>query len=201
MRMIENLGMQYATLNSKRKYPYAIYECPICGNNFRMRIRIHPTKSCGCLWRKKIKEANTKHGMHHTRLYRIWTDMRTRCSYKSHKSYYRYGGRGIRICNEWLKFESFMEWALSHGYKNNLTIDRIDNDGNYDPDNCRWATSSEQELNKKKTGEEGVCFISRSKKWRSSIKRNRITTYLGHFSTKEEAIKVRNLYMLKNNIK
>lgn len=91
---------------------------------------------------------NYKDGRKGTRLYRIWRNIKTRCLNTNNPSYKRYGGRGITVCNEWQNnFQAFKEWALSHGYAENLTIDRINNDGNYEPDNCRWITMKKQSMN------------------------------------------------------
>lgn len=88
----------------------------------------------------------------HPRLYRIWQSMKSRCYYKKNKCYSCYGGRGISICKEWLgSFNTFADWALSNGYKDNLSIDRIDVNGDYEPENCRWATNAEQQKNKRKS--------------------------------------------------
>ena len=92
---------------------------------------------------------NYKDGRKNTRLYRIWGNMKSRC-YNVHVTHYeRYGGRGIKVCDEWKNdFKAFYDWSMSNGYTDNLTIDRINNNGNYEPLNCRWVTVKEQSINR-----------------------------------------------------
>jgi hypothetical protein len=106
------------------------------------------TKSCGCL----KKELDWKHGMTGTRIYSIWVSMKMRC-FNEHDCHYKdYGNRGITVCEEWKNsFESFYDWSIANGYKDNLTIERIDVNGNYEPSNCKWITNKEQQRNKRNT--------------------------------------------------
>lgn len=102
---------------------------------------------------KKMRDNKGKfiktHGMYGTRLYHIWNGFRGRCLNPNNKDYKNYGGRGITICKEWNKSENFFKWALQNGYKDNLTLDRIDTNKSYSPNNCRWITSNEQQRNKR----------------------------------------------------
>lgn len=151
-----------------------------------------------------------KHGMSHTRLYQCWCSMKQRCNYKSGISYHRYGGRGITYYDEWNNFEPFMIWALQNGYKDDLTLDRIDNNGNYEPSNCRWATQHEQSMNKthlsNSTGFVGVRphyrKTSNGQKqldgYSAYVFRFGKEKYVGHALTAEDAAKIRNEYIRKN---
>lgn len=118
------------------------------------------TQSCGCIHKESVAKINASHGGSQTRLHRIWRGIKTRCYNPQSRVYRWYGARGITICDEWRdNFAAFQEWALSHGYAENLTIDRIDVDGNYCPENCQWLTRSENTKkmleNKKERKENG----------------------------------------------
>lgn len=89
------------------------------------------------------------HGMYGTRMNHIWANMRVRCNCKTNKDYPDYGGRGIRVCEEWDEFINFYKWAMSNGYDDSLSLDRIDVNGDYCPENCRWITMAEQQSNKR----------------------------------------------------
>ncbi len=110
------------------------------------------TRSCGCLRAEMVSDSFTKHGMSKTRLYRIWTKLKHRCYNPKNKSYKDYGGRGIAVCDEWLHdFKAFYDWAMANGYRDDLSIDRIDSDKGYSQDNCRWANSKGQVRNRRTT--------------------------------------------------
>ena len=120
-------------------------------------------KSCGC-------DKNIKHGMSKTRLYYIWNGMIQRCNFPHRKDYPCYGAKGISVCEAWKNdFMAFREWALSHGYAENLTIDRKDGNGNYEPSNCRWTDIKEQAFNRNPTRQyeymgETLCIRDLAKK-------------------------------------
>lgn len=134
-----------------------------CGKMIETRgssLRAGLTKSCGCLqleWAQK-HIPNKTHGLTNERLYRVWMGMRQRCYLKTNNRYKHYGGRGIRVCDEWQDYLNFRKWALTHGYdskakRGKCTIDRIDVDGNYEPSNCRWVDAKTQANNTRRKKE------------------------------------------------
>ena len=139
------------------KYWKWVCKCE-CGNEksyVPLKLIRGKTKTCGCGKIARCKEYTslyrTKHGGRHTRLYHIWHGMKERCFTSTNKDYPNWGGRGITVCQEWANdFSAFRDWAMSNGYADNLTIDRINNDGNYEPSNCRWTTQLEQNRNRRK---------------------------------------------------
>lgn len=133
-------------------------ECD-CGNRkviTSYQLLSGDTKSCGCLGKENRTKSRTKHHKTNTKLYYVWKGMKQRCYNPKNKYYYNYGGRGITICEEWKNdFGKFYEWAIKNGYDENAlhkscTIDRINNSGNYEPNNCRWVDMKTQSNNRRK---------------------------------------------------
>lgn len=138
----------------ERKRRSKVYKCLCdCGNITNVvgyRLRNGTIRSCGCLRKEVNATLKAKHGKRYTRLYNIWLNSKQRCYNTKSRDYKDYGERGIKICDDWLHdFMSFYDWAMSNGYQENLTIDRIDVNGNYEPSNCRWVDQKTQQNNKR----------------------------------------------------
>lgn len=155
--------------NTGKKYRKVRYVCS-CGTEGEAQlgnIRKGCTTSCGCVQRRK----STTHGKHGTHLYRVYHDMLYRCNNPKDKAYVHYGGRGIKVCEEWSSgFEAFDVWATVNGYEEGLSIERVNVNKGYCPENCTWIPVSEQSLNKRissnnTSGVTGVIYRVRDKVW------------------------------------
>lgn len=204
MAKIENIvGNKYGRL-LVLEYKYRLKGIPIfrclceCGiekdiNGYSLKEG--KTLSCGCLHSEIIRAIRTTHGLSGTRLYQCYRAMKGRCSDKNNKDYELYGGRGISYDPKWSTFDGFFE-DMGETYADDLELDRIDVDGNYCKENCRWATGSEQSYNKRltksnKSGKAGVSYVSKTKKWKAAITKNFKSYHLGFFDELDDAIQAR----------
>ena len=174
----------------KDKVKFVLAQCFLCDNMKKYRLsnlRNGSTKSCGC--------SKVIHGFWGCRQYKSWEAMKQRCSNPKATYYYNYGGRGIRYDLKWETFEGFWK-DMGEGYSDDLTLDRVDNNGNYTKDNCKWSNKVEQAYNQRKqknntTGKTGVSFNTSRGKYIAIIYKASKQIYLGDYKTFGEAVKVR----------
>jgi len=196
MKLIKDLGVIKFPENGKTRCRVGIYECPDCNSHIKVRtahVKAGNTKKCRSCSTKK-------HGQYGTRLYNIWDQMKQRCLNSNKPEYGYYGAKGVTVADEWIDFVGFQEWALNSGYTDELTIDRIDSDKGYSPDNCRWADLYTQAANKSiksnnTSGNTGVYYKEDKEKWESRVGWKNKINILGHFDTKEDAILARDKFI------
>lgn len=155
----------------------------------------------------KSKKPHQMHGLQGHKLYVVWQNMKKRVNDPNIKQFKDYGGRGITICSIWEKdFMSFYWFCINNGWTKKLQIDRIDNDGNYEPGNCRFVTSKENNRNQRllknnnKSGYRGICLHKSTNKWQANIKHTSKLVYLGIYTELKDAVEARNTYILDNNL-
>lgn len=195
MKLIKKLDRRKA--NTGYMESAGLFYCEYCKKEV-IRFLGNGTRdhSCGCVRYKLMAQSNTKHGDCKTRLYKIWSGMLLRCFNHNHSSGLYYRDRGITVCNEWMDYTNFRHWALTNGYANKLTIDRIGSHKNYEPENCRWVTVQQNNINKgtyknNTSGTTGVYWSKKDKKWKVQISANKKQLHLGLFFCFEKAKQAR----------
>lgn len=208
IEVVEDLGRIYPTDKSKQKTRMGLFKCPYDGNIFKTTfgfIKSGHTCSCGCLHSIVCADMLTTHGKSKSNLYSRWCHIKNRCYKSNNKDFVNYGGRGITMCDEWRNdFMSFYNWAMANGYSEELTIERKNNDGNYEPSNCKWATVLEQANNqrissKTNTGYYGV-YAKGDNKFGVQLRYNKKSKHIGYYSNITEAAIAYNNYIINNGL-
>ncbi|MDX8367895.1 hypothetical protein [Cytobacillus sp. IB215665] len=175
---------------------YKMWHCKCdCGNEKDVNennLKRGKSISCGCHRKEKLHKLKSVHNCEPRKLYNVWLAMRRRCYLETTRGYEHYGGRGIEVSEVWRHdFEAFRDWSLSNGYKEGLSIDRIDNDGNYSPENCRWVDRKTQNNNKRNVRKIEIKGATKTlAEWAqiSGIKHNTLTSRLAYGWTNEELL-------------
>lgn len=194
--------------NERAKNGHIVWICECkCGKETKApsgHLKSGHTRSCGCLHKERTVKHSTTHGLRQHPLYNVHSSMKNRCTNPKSKAYRNYGGRGIKVCDRWLEsFENFYE-DIIEGYIKGLQLDRIDNDGDYSKENCRWVTPQQNSMNRgvNRKGSsiyKGVILDKISRKWVSKFKQNGKVHYIGTFTLETEAALAYNKKALELN--
>ena len=199
----EDLGLKYPKIDSIRKARYGLFICGWCGTEFEAQIgnvRHQPHTSCGC------RAGNPTHGLTKNKHFGAWRGMMARCYKPNSKAYKNYGGRGITVCDEWLDVATFVAWAeATHPNISGVSVDRIDNDKGYSPDNCRWTDFVTQATNTvkiPKNNTTGFRGVTKDKhRFRVIVTANKVRYNVGTYKTIEEAVVKRDDFIKNNKFK
>lgn len=205
-KLIKDLGVKQFKNYRKNM---GLYECPDCKKHYEARtanIKSGISTNCGCVRKQKLSKIKSSHNLSGTPIYTVWINMKSRCYDKNKPQYKDWGGRGIEVCEEWKNdFMSFYNWAMKSGYKKGLSIDRIDNNGNYEPSNCRFTNRNIQSRNTRKihktnkSGYRGVWWNKSVGKWEAGVGIDNKNIYLGCFKCRLQASYAYDQYVSDNN--
>ena len=204
-KLIGETWKKYPTKTSKQKATYGLFECQYCKKEFKTQInsvKRGQTRSCGC----QRKGIHTTHNLKSHRFYYTWHNIKSRCYNVNNKDYKNYGGRGITICDEWLDIKNFTKWTdLTYPHIEGYTLDRIDNNKGYSPNNCRWADTTTQAHNKRipknnTSGYVGITWNNPTNKWCATVGVDGEKIRIGSYSNKEDAVKARDTYIIRNDL-
>lgn len=199
--------LEFSHINNHGKKVYSC-ECLLCNSNFETLgtlVKNGRTKSCGCLQKNITGDRFKTHGMSNERVYKIWKGIKSRCRHKSYHAYNRYGGRGIKVCDEWEN--DFMKFYtdMKDTYFDGAELDRIDNDGDYCAENCRWITHKENSNNRtkyfNKSGYTGIHYRETKNRYEANVCINRIPKHIGVYHSLEEAVNGRKDFIIDYNSK
>ena len=203
-KLIGETYLRKPTEASCQRHRYGLYECQYCGKHWESQVRSITgggAKSCGCQ-----QGGKPIHGLGTNKFFPTWNGMCRRCNNPKDISYKNYGGRGITVCEEWMDIRNFVAWAEAT-YPNieGYTLDRIDNDKGYSPENCRWVDKSTQAINQRMrrtntSGFVGVTWAKNKGKWSARVQIFKRGKHIGYYLSKEEAVQARDNYIIQNNL-
>ena len=199
--LLKDLGTRKYSNRNRR---FGLYQCPFCNNSFECssdNVKQGYKKSCGCVSSKLKGDFHITHNLKNHKLYKVWSSMKQRCNNLNSKSFKNYGARGIKVCNEWENdFKAFYDWAIKNGYKDGLSIERENNNGNYGPLNCIFATMQVQNCNKRYFNSGYIGVSNQGNRYIASLSIDNKKLYIGSYKTELEAALARDNYILVNKL-